>query len=83
MDRRTVRLVNAIGYRTKLSQSLPDIKAELISRLEDGEEVRTRGWIIVREGHCLRISANTLGPSYQSLLLPFRSPKESHTPQDI
>ena len=63
MDRRTVRLVNAIGYRTKLSQFLPDMKAELISCLEDGEEIRTRRWIIVREGHSLRISANTLGPS--------------------
>jgi len=37
MDRRTAKLVNAIGYRRKLANAPPDMKRELLSLLDEGK----------------------------------------------
>ena len=71
MDRRTARLVNAVAYRTKLTQALPDMKAELLSLLDEGQELRTRRWVIRREGHSLLVSTNTFRKAYRPVPLPF------------
>jgi len=83
MNRRTARLVNAVGYRTRLDEALPDMKAELLSLLEEGQELRTRRWVIRREGHSVVVSANTFGTPYELVPLPFETSQKGSAPQRI
>jgi len=84
MKRRTARLINSIGYRKRLAEGLPEMEARLLAALDEGEELRTRRWVVRRQSHELQIIPSNVTQRYQCLPLPLvKSSQEACRPKGI
>jgi len=84
MQRQIAQLINSIGYRRRLAETLPDMEARLLTVLDEGDELRTRKWIVRRQGPTLEVVPNDLAEQYRCLPLPLpNSPREELGPKGI
>ena len=63
------RLVAAIAYRHRLANQLPQLEGELIARLQQAGSIKTRRFLVKRNGTGYQISRNIGDSTFVQLKL--------------